>query len=213
MARDRTRDRKAAESTMTVLHSAGTNYGPIYRLIDRGFTFATEIVNLSSDANLNISQCADFAAKVGRYLPGPIHVFADRLTRNLACIRTNPGLFAFSPMSVFEAEHRCAGVSTPRFAIGPSLSRYGFHEVFESILQIQIEISRAAGAGGFVLQIDQVEYWTVMNENGVSIFADNRLACRHQTDVEASRVWLKAKLEALALTAGPSATASLDYQA
>lgn len=183
---------------MTVLLSAGTDYRPICQLIDRGFAFATEIVNFSSDANVNIFQYDDLA---GRYLPSPIHVFADQLTRNLACIRTNPGLFAFSPMSISEAEHRCAGASTPRFAIGPSLSRYGFHEVFESILQIQIEISRAADAGGFVLQIDQVEYWAMMNENGISIVADNRLAYRDQTDVEASRVWLKAKLEALALKA------------
>jgi hypothetical protein len=203
MARDLTRDRKAAEKKMTVLHSAGANCGPIYRLIDRGFAFATEIVNFSSDANLNISQCADLAAKVERYLPGPIHVFADRLTRNLACIRTNPGLFAFAPMSVFEAEHCCADASPPRFAIGPSLSRYGFHEVFESISQIQIEISHTAGAGAgdFVLQIDQVEYWIAIDENAVSIVADNRLACRDQTDVEASSIWLKAKLAALALKA------------
>jgi hypothetical protein len=40
-----------------------------------------------------------------------------------------------------------------------------------------------------------------MNENAVSVVADNRLACRDQTDVEASRVWLKARLEALALKA------------
>lgn len=186
---------------MTVLHSAATIQDPIYRLVDRGFIFATEVVNLSSDANLNISQSADLAAKVERYLPGPIHVFADRLTRNLACIRTNPGLFAFAPMSVFEAEHCYAGASLPRFAVGPSLSRYGFHEVFESILQIQIEISRTVGAGDFVLQIDQVEYCTMMNENGVSVVVDNRLACRDQTDVEASRLWLKAKLEALAFKA------------
>lgn len=183
---------------MTVLHSAATIHDPIYRLIDRGFAFATEIVNFSSDANLNISQCADLAAKVERYLPGPIHVFADRLTRNLACIRTNPGLFAFAPMSVFEAEHCCAGTSAPRFAVGPSLSRYGFQEVFESILRIQIEVSRTIGAGDFALQIDQVEYWAMMKENGVNVIADNRLACRDQTDVEASCLWLKAKFEALA---------------
>jgi hypothetical protein len=193
--------RKAAEKKMTVLHSAGANSGPIYQLIDHGFAFATEIVNFSSDANLNISQCADLAAKVERYLSGPIHVFADRLTRNLACIRTNPGLFAFAPMSVFEAEHCCADASPPRFAIGPSLSRYGFHEVFESILQIQIEISHTVGAGDFVLQIDQVEYWIAMDENAGSIVADNRLACRDQTDVEASGIWLKAKRAALALKA------------
>lgn len=101
------------------------------------------------------------AAKVGRYLPGPIHVFADRLTRNLACVRTNPGLFAFAPMSVFEAEHCCADASAPRSAIGPS---YGFHEVFEIVLQTEVEINRTAGAGDFVLQIDQVEYWIAMNE-------------------------------------------------
>ena len=185
---------------MTGLPSNNTN-SPIYRLIDRGFAFATEIVNLSADANLNISQSDDLASKVGRYLPGPIHVFADRLTRNLACIRTNPGLFAFAPSSVFEAEYRCAGAFAPQFAIGPALSRYGFHEVCESVLQIQIEISRAVGADGFVLQIDQVEYWIVMNENVVGIVADNRMACRDQKDVEATRMWLKAKLEALALEA------------
>ncbi|WP_156946930.1 hypothetical protein [Afipia birgiae] len=184
---------------MKVLYSAGTNHDPIYRLTDRGFVFATEIVNLTSNANLNISQCAALAAKVGRYLPGPIHVFADRLTRNLACVRTNPGLFAFAPMNLFEAEHCCADASTPRFAIGPSLSRYGFHEVFEIVLQIQVEISCTAGEGDFMLQIDQVEYWITMNKSGLSIVADNRLACHDQSGVEASRMWLKAKLEALAL--------------
>ncbi|MEK9282688.1 hypothetical protein MTR72_24135 [Bradyrhizobium sp. ISRA442] len=186
---------------MTALHSAATIHDPICRLIDRGFFFATEIANLSSDANLNISQCANLAAKVERYLPGPIHVFADRLTRNPACGRTNPGLFAFAPMSVFEAKHCSAGASQLRFAIGPSLSRYGFHEVFEIILQIQVKNSRTAGAGNFVLQIDQVEYWIRMKENEISIAADNRSACRDQKGVEASRLWLKAKLEPLALKA------------
>lgn len=46
------------------------------------------------------------------------------------------------------------------------------------LLQIQTEIGRTVGAGDFVLQIDQVEYWTVMNENEVDVVADNRLACR-----------------------------------
>ena len=104
-------------------------------------------------------------------------------------------------MSVFEAGHCCANASPPRFAIGPSLSRYGFHEVFESILQIQIEISRTAGGGDFMLQIDQVEFWIAMNENGYGVVADNRLACRDQKDVEVSRAWLKAELDALALKA------------
>jgi hypothetical protein len=184
---------------MTDLPADTSNLSPVYRLIDRGFAFATEIINLSADGNFNIAQCDDLASAVERYLPGRIHAFADRLTRNLACIRSNSGLFTFAPMTEFEAEYRCAAPLGCEFAIGPAMSRYGFREVSESVLQIQIEISRAAGSGSFVMQIDQVEYWVAVNANVVRIVADNHLALRDQGDVEATQAWLKSRLEALTL--------------
>ena len=129
-------------------------------------------------------------------LIGPIHVFADAESRDRACRRVSPGVFAMKPVSTEQAEGVCRDVPTIGFAIGPAIHSATFVTVADMVISAQIRsLCVIDGVRRFTIEADQVEYHIAVDQrNHAEISIDNRLGCRPVIDLANTRNWLAAKL-------------------
>jgi hypothetical protein len=98
-------------------------------------------------------------------LIGPIHVFADAESRDRACRRISPGVFAMRPVSTEQAESICRDVPTIGFAIGPAIHSATFVTVADMVVAAQIRSLHVInGVRRFIIEADQVEYHVAVDQ-------------------------------------------------